>query len=162
MSEAEKPEPKRGALRVILTGIGAGGLAIAMATDALAVLGRHVGFGVHGSIEIFQMAAVVALSCAVLFACLDDRHASVDLLVSRLSDAGRHRLRLAGFLALAIAFAAVAAGSLWVSHDLWDTMENTDILAIPVRPFRLIWLAASCAATVHFVIAFVREARGPC
>lgn len=158
---AEQVEPPSGPARArtTLLWIGGAGLLTAMATDAVAVLGRHVGFAVPGSIEIFQMAAVVALSCAILLASIDQRHASVDLLFIRASERVRYRLHRAGSLALAITFALIFAGSAWIVADLWPTHEVTEVLALPVAPFRLIWTASAGAAALYFAISLVRAPR---
>jgi len=151
--------PKRSRLRAILLGIGAAGMLVAMASDALAVLGRHVGFTLPGSIELFQVAAVVALSMAILLASLNDRHAAVDLLVGRASPRTARVLFLIGRLALTLAFTLLCAGSIWVSADLWSTHEMTEIRAIPLRPFRLFWILCSGAAALHFAAQFAKALR---
>lgn len=143
----------------ILLAIGSGGLLVAMAADAIAVLGRHIGFTFPGSIEIFQVAIVVGLSASILLASLADRHAAVDLIVTRASAGVRHRLVLVGRLALALTFALLFAGSAWVAADLWSTHEMTELLAIPLRPFRLVWIVACGLAALYFARAFVTEWR---
>jgi len=145
--------------RSVLLAIGSAGLLVAMAADAIAVLGRHVGFTLPGSIEVFQVAAVVALSTAILLASLNDRHASVDLLVGRASPRFGKILFLTGRLALALTFMLLCAGSIWVSADLWTTAEMTELLAIPLRPFRIFWIACSGAVAAHFALQFVRGLR---
>ena len=153
------PPREGGAAHPVLMALGSAGLLIAMAADAVAVLGRHVGFTLPGSIEVFQVAAVVALSVAILLASLTDRHAAVDLMINRVSPRLQRGLFLGGRLALALAFALLCAGSIWVAADLWDTGEMTEVLAIQLRPFRLFWIACSGAAAVHFAVQFVRAVR---
>lgn len=130
-----------------------------MATDAIAVLGRHAGFAVIGSIEIFQVAIVVALSSAVLLVSLMNRHATVDLIVGRASERTRRILTPIGHAALALTFGLIAAGSAWVAADLWPTREITELLAIPLAPFRLIWISACTVAALHFAVQLVRDMR---
>ena len=153
----EETTPGRGgAARTLLLALGSAGLLIAMAADAVAVLGRHVGFTLPGSIEVFQVAAVVALSVAILLASLNDRHAAVDLMINRASPRLRRGLFRGGRLALALTFALLCAGSIWVSADLWNTREMTEVLAIPLRPFRLFWIVCCGLAAVHFAVQFVK------
>ncbi|CAN5339252.1 hypothetical protein BH09PSE4_BH09PSE4_02060 [soil metagenome] len=164
MSELSTPsanvgEGKSSAFRTVLLGIGSAGLLLAMAADAVAVLGRHIGFTLPGSIEAFQMCAVVALSVSILLASLTDRQAAVDLLIGRASPRARHVLFLTGRFALVVTFALLCAGSIWVSTDLWPTREMTEVLAIPLRPFRLVWIACSGAVAVHFAIELMRAMR---
>ncbi|RYD94989.1 MAG: TRAP transporter small permease subunit [Sphingomonadales bacterium] len=138
---------------------GSVGLLLAMATDALAVLGRHVGFAVIGSIEIFQVAIVVALSSSILMVSLMNRHATVDLLVGRASGRTKAMLEQIGRAALAITFGLIAFGSIWVALDLWPTTEMTELLSIRLAPFRVIWITACTLAALHFAVAFVKGLR---
>jgi TRAP-type C4-dicarboxylate transport system permease small subunit len=159
LDQQHDDRPHDGLLQRILLFTGSCGLLTAMATDALAVLGRHTGFAVNGAIEIFQVCAVVALSSAILLATLTERHAMVDLLAGRLSDRAQHRLAIAGRLAAVLAFAVLTTGTAWVSADLGPTHEMTEQLAIPLLGFRLFWLVCCAAATVYSVVALVREVR---
>lgn len=158
-SETGPPAAPTRAQRLLLV-TGSAGLLLAMATDAVAVLGRHTGFHLLGSIEAFQVAAVVALSSAVLLASLYDRHATVDLLVGRASDRVKFILAQTGRLTLIVTFALLAYGSIWVASDLWPTHEMTEMLGIPIAPFRIVWILACIGAMAHFAAQFVRKARG--
>lgn len=155
----DQQSPRPGPVQRFLLIAGSGGLLLAMATDALAVLGRHVGFAVNGAIEIFQVCAVVALSSAILIATLAERHAAVDLLAGRLSPGTQRGLAIAGRVAALAAFVVLGIGSAWVTADLWPTHEMTEQLGIPLRGFRLFWLAACACAAIHSAIALVREVR---
>ncbi|MEO9129636.1 MAG: TRAP transporter small permease subunit [Sphingomonas sp.] len=157
--EGTNPPRESMAARKVLLALGSAGLLTAMAADGVAVLGRHVGFTLPGSIEVFQLSAVVALSVAILLASLHDRHAAVDLIVGRASPRVGHALFLTGRLTLALTFALLCMGSIWVSADLWATHEMTEVLAIPLRPFRLFWIVCSGAGAVHFAVQFARALR---
>ncbi|WP_066799591.1 TRAP transporter small permease [Sphingomonas soli] len=154
----EAPESLSRAQRFLIF-TGSVGLIGAMATDALAVLGRHTGFAVVGSIEIFQVALVVALSSAILMVSLMNRHATVDLIVGRASGRTKSMLAQIGRVALAITFGLLAFGSIWVAFDLWPTTEMTELLAIRLAPFRMIWITACTLAALHFAVAFVKGLR---
>lgn len=159
MEDTREPAAAAPPWQIALRWLGAVGLLIAMASDAVAVLGRHAGFSAPGSIEIFQMSLVVALSCAVLLTSFARRHAVVDVVIVRASPRWLGRLHRLSDGALAITFALISAGSALALWDLWHTGEMTDVLAVPVRPFRLVWSAATVLATVHFAIRFVRGSR---
>lgn len=161
MEEAGKSEaPPPGALTRWVETIGAGALLVAVATDAIAVAGRHLGFAFLGSIELFQMTALVATSCALLVTTLAGRHAAVHILVDRLSAGPRRWVVASGHFASAVAFGLLFAGSLWVAWDLWPTHEMTELLGLPVRWFRLVWIATSGAIAAIFLVRLWREVRG--
>ena len=64
-----------------------GGIALLAATlgDTLSVIGRHLGFPLHGAIELIQAAVLVAGSLALLASTLAGGHARVHLVLDRLS-----------------------------------------------------------------------------
>jgi TRAP-type C4-dicarboxylate transport system permease small subunit len=152
------PAPETGLARLV-GGIGAIALLVAVATDAIAVLGRHTGFAFPGAIELFQMAALTATSAAIVLTTLSARHAAVHILTEHLSPGPRRIIVATGHLVSAIAFAALCYGSIWVSADLWSTHEMTELLGIPLRLFRLVWIASSALVTGVFLVHFVRELR---
>ncbi|MES2044467.1 MAG: TRAP transporter small permease subunit [Pseudomonadota bacterium] len=159
MDDGPQENRRSGVLRRLLLALGSAALLLAMASDALAVLGRHAGFAVNGSIELFQVCAVIALSSAIVLATIDARHAAVDLLLGRVSDRGKVRLRLAGALASAAAFGLITAGSIWVAGDLWATREMTEQLGIPLLGFRLFWIACGLVVTAFYLRALWRGLR---
>lgn len=116
-----------------------GGLALLAATgiDAIAVIGRHVGLPVRGSIELVQVAVLVAGSLALLVATLERSHAKVHLLVDRMSATARDLIERISAVMGAAFFAALLAGSIWLMVDLWQGHEQSEILGISWRAMRL-------------------------
>jgi TRAP-type transport system small permease protein len=139
--------------------IGSAGLLVAAASDAVAVLGRHVGFRLLGSIEIVQFAVVVVASAALVTATLLQAHAAVHLLTSRLAPRTAAKLARGASLLSAITLIAMAVGSLWIIADLWNGFERTELLKLPLYPFRIIWLGAILTAAALFVGQAVRRAK---
>lgn len=155
--EAVPPATVLGPFSRFVFFIGSAGLIVAAAADALAVLGRHVGFRILGSIEIVQVAVVLIASAAVVGATLLRAHAAVHLLTSRLSPVTAARLGRVMDVLAALTFIAMAAGSLWIASDLWNGHERTELLKLPLRPFRLIWIAATLTAAAMFLAHAVRR-----
>ena len=68
----DKPPPAKGGLLTRISFLlGSAGLLVAMSADAIAVLGRNVGFTFLGAIEIVQASVVLAASAAMPSACRD-------------------------------------------------------------------------------------------
>ena len=135
-----------------------GGVALLAATaiDTFAVLGRHVGIPVPGSIEMMQAVVLVSGVIAMLVATIENAHARVRLVVERLSP-GRRAIadRLSNLLSL-IFFAALFGGSSWIAWDLRDAYEQSELLGIPWMLLRLIAaivLLATCAVLAWRVVA---------
>jgi TRAP-type C4-dicarboxylate transport system permease small subunit len=123
-----------------LVWVAGGALLVAMATDTIAMLGRHLRVPLLGSIEIVQAAVLVASSGALLLATALDAHARVHLLQRRLAPRVRvafERFSLVAAIALVL---ALLAGSLWITVDLWHGHEESELLRIPWRPLRVIVL----------------------
>ena len=134
--------------------VGSAGLLVALAADAIAVAGRHLGVPFLGSIETVQAAVIVAASSAMVAATLGRTHAAVHLLTGRLSAEGRRRMQIGTDAASACFFAVLAAGSIWIVIDLWDGAEATEILGLPLKPLRLFW----CASALLIAALFARSA----
>jgi TRAP-type C4-dicarboxylate transport system permease small subunit len=132
-------------------------LLAAMAIDFMSVVGRHLGHPFPGSIELVQVSVVVAAAAAVIGATLSGAHAAVHVITERLPE-GQRRLwaRLAAILG-ALFFAMLTVGGVWLIADTLGGDERTDLLGLPLLPFRAIW----CAATALAAVLFVRDAIWP-
>ena len=134
-----------------------GGLALLAATaiDTFAVIGRHVGLPIPGSIEMMQAVVLVSGVIAMLVATIENAHARVKLVVDRLSPARRAVAdRLSNLLTL-LFFAALLAGSSWIAWDLRDAYEQSELLGIPWLALRVIAglvLLATCVVLALRVI----------
>ena len=143
------------ALRSLM--IWTGGIALLGATafDTVAVIGRQVGFAVHGTIELIQAAVLIAGSLALIAATAANNHARVRLLVNRL-DRSREWLERGSDLLTALFVLALLAGSGWLAIDLWSSHEVSEIAGISWRWLRLFANLALAVVVVLAVRAFVR------
>ena len=137
-----------------------GGIALlfAMAVDALAVAGRHIGIPLPGSIELVQAAILVASSAAMLSATLADKHARVRLVMNRMNCGPLAMLKRvqAGFSILF--FCALAVGSIWILADLWGGFEESEVLHIPFAPLRIVCIVSVLGVAFEF-LRRLREGR---
>lgn len=152
----DKPPPVRGGLlpRISFT-LGAAGLLTAMAADAVAVLGRHVGFTVLGAIEVVQASVVLAASAAMVGATLSGAHARVHILIERLGPIWHRRFDRGADMGSCLFFLFLAAGSAWVAADLWPGYEITEILGLPLRWLRLVWIGSCLLIALLFLLRAV-------
>ena len=157
ISGAAVPAVGRGPLRRIALALGSAALLLAMATDAIAVAGRHFGFTIVGTIEIVEMCIVVAATSALIIAALDHGHARVRIVLERLGpDATVALERFADLLAV-IVFLLLAAGSIWLAGDLWNGHELTEVLGLPLRWFRTFWIVGCLTCAGIFARHMVRR-----
>lgn len=138
----------------LLVLLGGGALLAAMATDFLAVIGRHVGWPLLGSIELVQAFVLVSASVAMVMATLAGSHAVVHLLIDRASPKWRAGLIRANRLFSALFFIAILIGSIWIAADNWNGHEESELLGLPLAPLRIIGII--CSLTVALV--FLRQA----
>jgi TRAP-type C4-dicarboxylate transport system permease small subunit len=138
-------------LSTLLTLIGGGALFGAMLVDTIAVIGRHIGIPLLGSIELVQVLIAVAGALSLLAATAGRMHASVRILSSRLR--GRTATVVHHFNAVvsALFFIALTAGSLWTCIELWHGQEESELWHLPYRPLRLLITFAMLATTVVFL-----------
>lgn len=152
--EEPPPAPVTGIAGRAAFYIGSAGLLLATAADSIAVLGRHTGFALIGSIEIVQAAIVFIAASSMVSVTLSRGHAAVHILTDRLTPARRATLARIANLMGTLALLLLAAGSLILLADLWNGHERSELLHIPLRWFRLLMIAA----LVFVAILFVRQA----
>ena len=147
------------ALHRVLVWAGGGALLVAMVTDTLAMLGRHLQFPLLGSIEIVQAAVLIAGSGALLLATFHESHARVHLLLRRLPEGLRALLGAGHQVAAMLLMLALLAGSAWIASDLWHGHEESELLRIPWMPLRLIVVLLLASLLVVLVRQLLRGRR---
>jgi len=154
MIASKKNGPKRSISRLfgkLLFYLGSISLLFAMAVEALAVLGRHIGMPLPGSIELVQAAILVAASAAILSATLADKHARVRLVVNRLKGGPLVMLKRVQAVFSVLFFCALAAGSIWIFMDLWGGYEESEVLHIPFAPLRIVCIVSVLGVAFEFI-----------
>jgi TRAP-type C4-dicarboxylate transport system permease small subunit len=144
----------------LLVAVGSVGVVATMLIDVVAVVGRHAGLPLTGSIEMAQAAVVMMASCSIAFATLERAHVAVDLLHSRMGAKTQIVvLRIAALLGF-VFMSALVVSSVWVAVELWDGAERTELLEIPLQPLRLLWIGCASVAAIGFLIQAVRPHAG--
>ena len=131
--------------------LGATSLLFAMGVDTIAVLGRHLGLPLWGSIEMVQAAILVASSSAILSATLARKHVRVRILMDRLKGRSGIWLQRIQDVFSALFFCLLTAGSVWIFLDLRNGYEESEILHIPYAPLRIICMISILAVMVSFL-----------
>lgn len=131
--------------------VGGGALLSAMGIDVLAVIGRHSGFPLLGSIELVQAAVAVSAAAGLIVATIAGAHATVHILVHRLSGMPRVALDRLSWLLSALFFALVAGGSAWIALDMIGAHEESELLGIPYAPVRIVLILGTGATAAIFL-----------
>jgi hypothetical protein len=143
------------ALRSLMIWTGGAALLVATAIDTVAVIGRQVGYSVHGAIELIQAAVLVAGAVALVAATAARNHARVRVVVERLGKA-RIWAERSSELLTAVFLCALLAGSVWLSVDLWNSHEVSEVAGVPWRWMRL---AANVALVAMLILTLRHLAR---
>lgn len=123
---------------IVIIWLGGLALLLAVAIDTIAVIGRHVGLPLTGSIELMQAVILVSGALSLVVATVDQSHARVRLVVDKLSGNWRDMAdRLSSALTM-LFYLALLAGSAWLAADLWNGSEQSEWLGVPWRLLRLI------------------------
>jgi hypothetical protein len=123
-------------LNTLMVWAGGAALLAATAVDTAAVIGRQVGFAIHGAIELIQAAVLVAGSLALIAATIANNHARVRILVERMGRLQPWAERGGDILTI-VFLAGLLAGSAWLSADLWHSHEISELAGVPWRWLRL-------------------------
>lgn len=148
----KRPESLTGRIAIV---IGSIGLVAAMAIDSIAVVGRHVGFSVLGSIELVQAAIVLIASSSIVLATIHRQHASVHIVTERLRPETATKLARVANLLAALLGVLLAIGGIWLIAELWNGHERSEILHVPYRVLRIIFVVS----IVMLAGLFVRNMR---
>lgn len=136
-----------------------GGIALlgATAIDTVAVIGRHLGMPLSGSIELMQAAILISSAVGLVIATLEQTHARVRVGIDRLGGTAREWAdRLSDLLTL-LFFACLLAGSLWLASDLWGEHEQSELLGISWQALRLVANIALAIACAVLAVRLVRR-----
>jgi TRAP-type transport system small permease protein len=125
-----------------------------MLVDFAAVIGRHTGIPLLGSLELSEVFIVCMASASLVITTFERGHASVHVLTERLGAGARGWLRRASDVLCGVFFLAILVGSVMVIGDLWGGDERSELLQIPILPLRLLF----CACAVALVFAFIAQA----
>ena len=134
--------------------LGAAALLFAMAVETIAVLGRHIGVPLWGSIELVQAGILVASSTAILSATLANKHARVRILTDRVTGSFRMWLERIQALFCALFFCALTVGSIWIFLDLRGGYEESELLHIPYTPLRIVCILSILGVVLNFLRRF--------
>jgi TRAP-type C4-dicarboxylate transport system permease small subunit len=135
--------------------------AVFMAAIALlitaTVISRAVKIALPGTFDLVETLVVVAISFALVFGQLQDRHLRAEIAIERLR--GRLKAAVESFLgSLNLFFWAVMlwAGATMMA-DKWSSGESTDILNVPVVPFRGVWVFAALLMVILLLLKLTKN-----
>ena len=135
------------------------GLVAAALINLFAVIGRHTGILFKGSIELVQVAVLIAGSLSLIAATIGRNHARVHLLLDRLVGDARDRAERVCTALSILFYLALLAGSCWLAADLWDSQEVSELVGVPWRGMRLFLNAALVIVLVLLARQLVERRR---
>jgi TRAP-type C4-dicarboxylate transport system permease small subunit len=136
---------------------GGSAMLIAVAVELVAVVGRLLALPLPGSIELVQVVVTVSGAAGLVVATLHGSHAHVRLLLERLPAPRMQQVLRVNRLLAALFFLLLAAGSVWLTLDLWSGFEETEVWRFPYRPLRILVTLGSLAVAAGFVRASLRS-----
>jgi TRAP-type C4-dicarboxylate transport system permease small subunit len=106
------------------------------------VVGRAVRVALPGTFDLVETLVVVGIAFALVFGQLQDRHLRAEIAIERLR--GRVKSGIESFLGVFNLFywAVLLYAGAAILGDKWGKGESTEILKVPVAPFRGVWVFA--------------------
>jgi TRAP-type C4-dicarboxylate transport system permease small subunit len=106
------------------------------------VLGRAFRVALPGTFDLVETLVVVGIAFALVYGQLHDRHLRAELAIERLRGRVKSGIEsILGVLNLFYWAVLLWAGAAMFS-DKWGKGESTEILKVPVVPFRGVWVFA--------------------
>jgi TRAP-type C4-dicarboxylate transport system permease small subunit len=123
---------------------------------SITVVGRAMHVAFAGTFDLVETLVVVTVSFALVYGQLEDHHIRADLAIERLR--GRVKAVIECFLGiLAFVYWAALLWAGWIMMlEKCGAGEATDILNVPVVPFRGIWVFA---LVIMLVLLLLKEIR---
>jgi len=124
------------------------------------VVGRAVRVALPGTFDLVETLVVVGIAFALVYGQLHDRHLRAEIAIERLR--GRVKSGVESFLGVLNLFywaVLLWAGAAMFS-DKWGKGESTEILKVPVVPFRGVWVFAlllMCLLLLFKLIHHIRD-----
>lgn len=134
--------------------LGGGALLAAAVIDFFAIIGRHSGVPLLGSIELVQVLVCIAGTAALLAVTLNGNHARVRLVTDRVRRSTANVMYRINALCGSVFFLLLACGSAWLAYDLWSAQEASELWRLPYRPLRI----AGVLGLVGVTLLFLRQA----
>jgi TRAP-type C4-dicarboxylate transport system permease small subunit len=106
------------------------------------VIGRAVRVALPGTFDLVETLVVVGIAFALVYGQLQDRHLRAEIAIERLR--GRVKSGIESFVGVLNLFywaVLLYAGAAMFS-DKWGKGEATELLKVPVAPFRAVWVFA--------------------
>ncbi len=151
----------------VITRIGTWGAAMgAVFMSAIAliitatVLGRAFRIALPGTFDLVETLVVVAIAFALVYGQLQDRHLRAEIAIERLR--GRVKAGIESFLGVLNLFfwAVLLWAALEVMVDKWSAGEETEILKVPILPFRGVWVFALILMCLLLLLRLFRHLKG--
>ena len=124
------------------------------------VLGRAFRVALPGTFDLVETLVVVAIAFALVYGQLQDRHLRAEIAVERLR--GRVKEGIESFLGILNLFfwAVLLWAAVEVMLDKWSAGEETEILKVPILPFRGVWVFALILMCLLLLIKLFRHLKG--
>ena len=122
------------------------------------IFGRFLHVVIPGSYELFELIMAIPVAFALVYAALQKAHVVVHLIVSRFPPRlGAATEIMTSLLSFAI-WALIAWGGAHLAYEN-GLKEMTDILEIPVLPFRIVWLFCLFLFCLTYLVDLSRALR---
>ncbi len=122
------------------------------------IFGRFMHVVIPGSYELFELIMAIPVAFALVHAALQKAHVVVHLIVSRFPPRlGAATEIMTSLLSFAI-WALIAWGGAHLAYEN-GLKEMTDILEIPVLPFRIVWLFCLFLFCLTYLVDLSRAVR---
>jgi TRAP-type C4-dicarboxylate transport system permease small subunit len=144
--------------------IGYGGTAVgAVFISAIAllitatVIGRAFHIAFPGTFDLVETLIVVGIAFALVYGQLEDRHLRADIAIGRIKGRIRHAIEsFLGMLNISYWIILFVSGAVMMKNK-WEGEEATDVLNVPVVPFRGIWIFALAIMVFLLLIKFAHH-----
>ncbi len=144
----------------LLSVVGACVLLGIMALTVANIIYRLTGHVIIGTYELVQFLMVVPAAFALGYTAVEKGHIEIGLVVSRLTPRGKRICQATTKLISIGVLGFICAATAWFIVEKTNTVELTDLVHLPINPFRGIWLLGLIVFAIALVVDLVRPTEG--
>jgi TRAP-type C4-dicarboxylate transport system permease small subunit len=133
-------------------------LAIALLISAIVIF-RAIHISMAGTFDLVGTMVIVAIAFAMVFGQLNDSHLRADLAIERITGRLRHAMEsFSGAISL-FYWGIILVASALQMWKKWGVGEQTDLLNVPIAPFRGVWVFTLVLMVILLILKLVHQVK---
>jgi TRAP-type C4-dicarboxylate transport system permease small subunit len=126
---------------------------------AAMVVGRAIHISMPGTFDLVGVTAIVVVSFTIVFGQLSDSHLRADIAVERITGKLRYAIEIFSACSSIFYWAVILVASALQMWTKWRAGETTDILDVPIAPFRVVCVFSLVLMVILLIFKLIHQVK---